>query len=251
MRRILALLLAVSAFPVHAEMIKAKPAALIEPSLRLTEHQGRRPRVALTLDACSGKVDHRILDFLAQEKIPATLFVTARWLKRNDAAIAVLKAHPDLFEIEDHGREHLAVVDRPMAIYGVKSVGSPEGVAIEVGGGAEAIVAAGFAQPKWFRGATAKYSTSAVTLVEGMGYRIAGYSLNGDGGSLLGAKEAARRIARARDGDVIIAHINQPEYAAGSGVVEGVQALRVRGFDFVRLEDAAEGDGAFKASALE
>jgi peptidoglycan/xylan/chitin deacetylase (PgdA/CDA1 family) len=80
-----------------------------------------------------------------------------------------------------------------------------------------------------------------------MGYRIAGYSLNGDGGSLLDAKVAARRIANARDGDVIIAHVNQPTHAAGAGVAQGVLALKKRGFSFVLLRDAAPGARPVKA----
>jgi len=241
MYRFLPVLLVLAALPVHADTSTHRQASrLTEPSLHLDRHEGRAPRVALTLDACSGKVDRRILDVLLSERIPATIFVTARWLKRNADTVALFKANPDLFEIEDHGREHIAAVDRATTIYGVRSAGSPEAVALEVGGGADAMRAAGFDQPHWFRGATAKYSPSAIALIEGMGYRIAGYSLNGDGGSLLGAKETARRISNARDGDVIIAHVNQPGHAAGSGVAEGVLALKKRGFEFVLLKDAAE-----------
>jgi peptidoglycan/xylan/chitin deacetylase (PgdA/CDA1 family) len=240
MHRFLLALMALAALPVHADAAKIGANRLVEPSLRLQEHQGGAPRVALTLDACSGKVDHRILDVLLRERIPATIFVTARWLKRNADAVAILAAHPDLFEVEDHGREHLAAIDRVTRVYGVKSAGSPEALALEVGGGAEAMIAAGLDKPRWFRGATAKYSPSAIALIESMGYRIAGYSLNGDGGSLLGAKATERRIAGAKDGDVIIAHVNQPTHAAGEGVAAGILVLRKRGFEFVLLRDAAE-----------
>lgn len=248
MLRPLVLLAALFATAVHAEPVQeavhrhvAKPTRhLVEPQLHLADAKGQTPRVALTLDACSGKTDRRILDMLVENRIPATLFVTARWLKHNPEAIAILKQHPDLFEIENHGRDHLAAVDRPMQVYGVRSVGSQEGLLLELGGGADAIVAAGFDRPHWFRGATAKYSRSAIDRIETLGYRIGGYSVNGDGGSLLGAKETARRIAGSRDGDVIISHINQPGHAAGAGVVEGVLALRKRGFQFVLLRGAAE-----------
>ena len=241
MHRFLFVLLALAALPAHADAIR-KPDAmrLVEPRLRLERHDDGSPRVALTLDACSGKVDLRILDVLVRERIAATIFVTARWIRHNAEALTVLRAHPDLFEIEDHGRDHLAAIDRPLAVYGVSSAGSPEALAMEVSGGADAMATEGFDRPRWFRGATAKYSPSAITLIEAMGYRIAGYSLNGDGGSLLGARETARRIASARDGDVIIAHINQPTHPAGSGVADGILALRKRGFAFVLLRDAAE-----------
>jgi len=253
MHRYIFLFLALAALPVHADPVKTPSAMrLLEPSLHLDKHESKVPRVALTLDACSGKADRRILDMLVKERIPATIFVTARWLKHNAETVALFRANPDLFEIEDHGREHIAAVDRATTIYGVRSAGSPEAVALEVGGGADAMLAAGLDQPRWFRGATAKYSASSIALIESMGYRIAGYSVNGDGGSLLGAKETARRIAHAKDGDVIIAHVNQPGHAAGSGVAEGVLALKKRGFEFVLLQDAVEpSDASRHASALD
>ena len=52
------------------------------------------------------------------------------------------------------------------------------------------------------------------------------------------ARTAGRRIAAARDGDVVIAHINQPTHSAGEGVARGVLALKARGVHFVRLSDA-------------
>jgi len=213
---------------------------LIEPSLRLSAKSSGAPEVALTFDACMGKVDHRILDMLVDEKIPATIFVTARWLKRNPEAFAVLKTHPDLFEIEDHGANHVPAVERAVSIYGIKAAGSPEAVAAEVSGGAEAIVQAGAARPLWFRGATAKYSTQSIAQIEAMGYKIAGFSINGDGGSLLGDRITERRIAAAKDGDVIISHINQPDHGAGDGVVRGVMDLKKRGYRFVLLRDQDE-----------
>ena len=165
--------------------------------------------------------------------------MTARWLKRNAATMAVLKAHPDLFEIENHGAMHVPAVDRPVSVYGIAAAGSAQAVETEVAGGAEAIAGEGL-QPHWFRGATAKYSLSSIGQIRQMGFRVAGYSVNGDGGSLLGAGAAEKRIAAARDGDVIIAHINQPTHAAGAGVVKGILDLKAKGYAFVRLDD---GDG--------
>ena len=100
-----------------------------------------------------------------------------------------------------------------------------------------ALRAAGGADPRWFRGSTARYSRSAIAEIRKMGLRVAGYSVNGDGGSLPGAAASQRRIAAAMDGDVVIAHINQPSHAAGEGVVKGILDLKAKGFAFVRLSD--------------
>lgn len=211
---------------------------LVEPHLHVSRSGNvSRPRVALTFDACMGQADERILSTLVRERIPATIFVTARWLKKNPQAVAVFLNNLDLFELENHGQNHVPAVDAPILIYGIAAAGSPEAVRQEVAGGADAMLAAGLAAPRWFRGSTAKYDPSAIRQIRGMGYRVAGYSLNGDGGSLLGAGVTEKRIAAAKDGDVVIAHINQPTHAAGEGVARALLALKGRGVEFVRLSD--------------
>lgn len=215
---------------------------LVEPALHIAPGGKEMPRVALTFDACMGKTDLRILSVLIDNRVSATIFVTSRWLKHNKDVLAELQAHPDLFEIEDHGAMHVPAVDRPAHVFGIAAAGSPAAVDREVRGGAEAIEMAGVPPPHWFRGATARYSKSAIEQIRKLGLRIAGYSVNGDGGSLLGAAITEKRIAAARDGDVVIAHINQPTHAAGEGVAKGILALKAKGFSFVKLSDVpAEG----------
>lgn len=211
--------------------------ALVEPTLKMRPQASGVTRVAITLDACMGKTDFRILDTLVKERIPATVFVTARWIRHNRDALAIMLANPDLFEIENHGQDHIPAIDRQVSVYGIASAGSSEGVMREVNGGREAVIAATGKEPRWFRGATAKYTHSSMAEINGIGERIAGYSINGDGGSLLGAGVAQKRIAAAKDGDVVIAHINQPTHEAGEGVAKGLLALKKRGVTFVRLDD--------------
>lgn len=217
---------------------------LVEPHLALSPQPEAPVRIALTFDACSGKTDMRILDTLIENRIPATIFATARWLKRNPQTVAILKANPDLFEVENHGAMHVPAVDKPGAVYGIPAAGSPEAVTAEVKGGADALAAAGFPTLRWFRGATARYTPSAMEEIGSLGYRVAGFSLNGDDGATVSAATAEKRLASARDGAVVIAHINQPDRAAGAGIAKGILALKARGVTFVRLVDAAEEAGA-------
>lgn len=224
----------------------ADAGTLLEPSLHLKRSTTvGETRVALTLDACGGRTDSRILTTLVDNNIPATIFVTGLWLKRNKVAFAIMRAHPDLFEIENHGARHIPAVDTPMHIYGIKSAGSPQAVDTEVEAGAAAIAKAGGPPPRWFRGATAKYSATSMKEIENLGFRVAGYSINADGGSLLPAATTEKRVAAARDGDVIIAHINQPSHSAGGGLVKGLLDLKAKGVTFVRLQDA-DGDGSYE-----
>lgn len=209
---------------------------LLEPVLHITKGGASHPQVALTLDACSGGTDLRILDALIDNNIPATLFVTGKWMRANPLVLRTLIAYPNLFELEDHGADHIPAVlgDRP--VYGIKPAGTTQAIVGEVQGGADALLAAGV-RAHWYRGATAEYSPAALGLIAGMGLGVAGFSLNADYGASVFAPKARERMAGAVDGDVIIAHINQPRRPSGQGIAEGILALKAKGFTFVRLED--------------
>jgi len=216
----------------------ARASDLIEPHMHFTPANGAR-QVAITLDACMGATDMRILGPLIENRIPVTLFATRRWLDRNPATIALLRQHPDLFAVENHGAQHLSAVIGTARPYGLVPAGTARAVAEEVRGGAEAITRAFGTTPKWYRDATALYSPDAMALIDTMGYRIAGFSLNGDFGASASARMAHKRIAGAKSGDIVISHINQPHRPAGAGVISGILALKDRGFQFRHLDDVA------------
>ena len=209
----------------------------IEPTLRLSKSNASLKSVALTLDACGGKVDKRILSTLIKHQIPATIFVSGRWIRANAATMAVFKSHPKLFQIENHGRDHRPAIDRASKVYGIVAAGSRAAVQTEVDGGSQAILSATGRKPQWFRGATALYTSSSIKQIEAMGFQVAGYTISADAGAALSAQATQRRILRAVDGDVILAHINQPSKPAGAGFVTGILELKMRGYKFVLLKD--------------
>ena len=63
-------------------MARARRDGLVEPVLRLKPQTGPR-RVAVTLDACPGHFDPRIANLLVERNIPATIFITAVWMRMN------------------------------------------------------------------------------------------------------------------------------------------------------------------------
>ena len=224
---------------VAAVALAARPAradAHLSPRLRLAPVPGAPPRVALTLDACSGHADLRVLGGLVRLGLPATIFVTGLWLRANPDTVALLRGRADLFTLQNHGARHVPAVLGAGRLYGVAVAGTIEAVHREVAGGAAAVLATGAPAPGWFRGATALYSPEAIGAIRAMGARIAGFSVNGDEGASLPASRVAARIAAARDGDVIIAHTNRPGRPSGPGVVEGAARLAERGFRFVPLD---------------
>src|SRR5215813_4450126 len=205
--------------------------------LDLSETPGQNV-VALTLDACSGTFDADLVRFLIERRIAATIFATRRWLERNPDATAILIAHPDLFDIEDHGANHVpAVIGVGRRVYGIAGNPDVEHLRDEVSQGAEAIEEATGSKPRWYRGATALYDPQAIQDIEAMGYRIAGFSLNADAGATLSKAEIVARIRTARNGDIVIAHMNKPRSETAEGLAEGLKELQARGFRFVLLRD--------------
>jgi peptidoglycan/xylan/chitin deacetylase (PgdA/CDA1 family) len=239
-KRLLPMLTALGlVLPLGATAVEpAKPAAApVELHARLADPGTLHPRIALTLDACGGGYDAELIEFLIAQRIPATVFATRKWLDRNPAAVAVLKAHAALFDIEDHGAMHVpAVFNR--RIHGLAGASDEAALAREVLGGAAAIEQATGVAPRWYRGATAVYDPRALDAIARLGFRVAGFSLNGDAGATLPRRAVYERVRRAQPGDVILAHMNKPAGETSEGLQPALLELRARGFVFVRLADA-------------
>ena len=195
--------------------------------------------VALTLDACGGGFDAELANFLIEHRIQATIFATRRWIRRNPEGLALLKAHADLFDIEDHGANHVpAIIGADRNVYGIAGAADMKQLKREVSGGADAVKAATGIAPRWYRGATGEYDPEAIQAIEAMGYKIAGFSVNADNGATLPKKLIVARLKKVRSGDIIIAHLNRPLSETGEGMAEGLQLLIDRGFHFVKLSGA-------------
>ncbi len=210
--------------------------ALVEPAISLQVPDGAPRTVALTLDACSGLVDMRIVAALIDLSVPATIFATGLWLRGNAPVLALMRTRADLFTLQNHGELHLPPVLGTRRVYGLPVAGTLDAVRREVTRGADLVEAARGERPRWYRGAAGLYSPPAIEAIQAMGFLIAGYSLNADAGASLPAASVARRIAAARSGDVIVAHINQPHRPSGAGVAAGVAALKQAGAIFVGLD---------------
>ncbi len=193
--------------------------------------------VALTLDACTGRYDDDLLQFLIKYRIPATIFATKKWLEANPKGVSAIKAHLDLFDVEDHGENHIpAVIGAGRKVYGIP--GEPDIVHLqrEVSQGARAIEALIGIAPHWYRGATAVYDAQAIDEIGRMGYKIAGFSVNADAGATLREGAIIERLTHVKDGDVIIAHMNKPASDTAEGLSVGLRKLLAQGFVFVRLD---------------
>jgi peptidoglycan/xylan/chitin deacetylase (PgdA/CDA1 family) len=199
--------------------------------------------VALTLDACGGAFDEHLIGFLIEHRVPATIFTTKRWLDRNPVGAAELAAHDDLFEIEDHGADHIpAVIGAGRRVFGIRGEPDVAHLQREIVGGAQAVRQLNGYAPRWYRGATAEYDPSAIKLIRAMGYQIAGFSVNADGGATLHRNAIVARLKAVRGGDIIIAHMNKPTSDTAQGLADGLTWLLAQGFRFVTLNESTVHD---------
>jgi peptidoglycan/xylan/chitin deacetylase (PgdA/CDA1 family) len=193
---------------------------------------------ALTLDACGGGFDAEVIRFLVEERIPATVFATRKWIERNPEGVTMLLSYPKLFDIEDHGANHVpAVIGSGRRVYGIP--GNPDVAHLEreVHDGAVAVEAVTGNTPHWYRGATAEYDPKALQVIVAMGYKVAGFSINADAGATLKHEAIVARLNAVKPGDIIIAHMNKPGSDTAEGLASGLKSLLVRGFHFVTLRE--------------
>ena len=192
--------------------------------------------IAITLDACGGAFDAELVGTLVKLKVPATVFVTKKWLDRNPAGTAILLAHPDLFELEDHGTAHIpAVIGAGRRVYGLAAEPDVAHLDAEVLGAAQAIRSLTGIAPRFFRGATAIYDHASIERIQSMGYIVAGFSVNADAGATLPRNAIVARLRAIRPGDIVIAHVNKPGGATAEAFAATLPELLARGYRFVTL----------------
>ncbi len=190
----------------------------------------------MTLDACNGGFDHRLLSLLIERRVPATLFVTKRWMDGHADALRLILQHPDLFELENHGTHHRPLVlGAQQHLYGMAGHPDMASLQAEITGAVEPLRALTGRAPRYFRGAGAAYDTAGQQAVQALGYQIAGFSVNADAGASFPAAMVAARLLTVREGDVVIAHINHPAGGTAEGFARALPQLQSRGLRFVKL----------------
>lgn len=196
--------------------------------------------VALTLDACgsaTGKgMDAELIRFLEQEKVPATLFINARWIDANPELFLRLARNP-LFTIANHGLLHKPASVNGKSVYGINGTRDVGELVDEIELNAEKIENLTGKRPVYYRSGTAYYDEYAVQIAERLGHQVIGFSVLGDAGATYTAGQVTAALLTATPGSIVILHMNHPESGTGKGVMAAVPELRKRGFRFVRLSD--------------
>lgn len=196
--------------------------------------------VALTFDACGGKngqgYDQKLIDYLIEEKVPATLFINGRWIDEHEELFLLLSQN-ELFEIENHGYAHKPLSVNGKSIYGIKGTQNVSETIDEVWKNATKIEELTGKRPLYFRSGTAYYDEVAVKVITELEEKPVNFTILGDAGAKFTKEQIVKSAKGAISGSIILYHMNHPEGETAEGILEVIPMLREKGFRFVLLKD--------------
>jgi len=185
--------------------------------------------IALTFDACATKThgysfDREIYEILRRERIPATIFVSGRWVEFHTDAMIDLAANP-LIEFGNHSYDHphmprltdaqmrdeVLKTETALAVYGKHGVG--------------------------FRPPFGDLDARMVGVVRAMGMPVILWDVvSGDPSRKVTAANIIHVVTRkTRSGSIVIFHINGRGLQTARALPTVVNDLRRQGFAFVAL----------------
>ena len=190
-------------------------------------------RIALTFDACEARnkpafFDQAILDYLAAEKLPYTIFATGLFAKRNQAQLAELARSP-LVAVENHSFDHPQHMERL----------SPDQIRAQVADTDAVIAGITGRQPRFFRFPAGNYDAATLTTVEATGKNVVHWSF-ASGDPAPGLKPDTLKnwvLAKTRPGDILIFHVNGRAPATATALPAIIKGLKARHVQFVRLDE--------------
>lgn len=209
----------------------------------MEEFRTRHNDVALTFDACGGRngngYDKEVIDFLHDQKIPATLFISGKWIDANFDIFMKL-SRDTLFEIENHGLNHKPCSIDGKTIYGIHGTSNIEEAFDEVEANALKIKLLTHIYPKFYRAATAFMDEACASMVKGLNITPVSFRiLSGD--AIASATDLVIEqnvLKRIRPGVIVIMHFNHPERNTFEALQKIIPELRKKGYSFVRLNNS-------------
>lgn len=160
------------------------------------------PGIALTFDLCPVKkspgYDQALVDYLIQHQIPATFFMSGKWIAKHDAEVEHLLGI-EYFEIGTHGEVH-AHLPMHNAEEQQKEIHAPVRLLSEH-----------YAhEATLFRPPYGEYNDTTVDVVKLLGLRFIQWSIeSGDPDPTLTADQILARIEkRAKPGSIVVLHAN-------------------------------------------
>jgi peptidoglycan/xylan/chitin deacetylase (PgdA/CDA1 family) len=212
---------------------------LARPISRVTT---REPAVAITFDACATKkgsygFDRDVFEILKREQVPATIFVSGRWVDTHPDAMAALTGDP-LIEFGDHSYDHPHMTKLPAARFG-EEIDQTEAALGRYGRHSVA-----------FRPPFGDWNRRVIALAREKNLPTVTWDVVSGDPSLktTTAGEIRAVLAGARPGSIIIFHINGRGWKTHEALPAILSGLRERGFRFVSLSELMRNGGSGNGS---
>jgi len=196
--------------------------------------------LALTFDACGGPrgngYDAKLIKYLENEKISATLFISGWWMDANRNIFQELTKSP-LFEIENHGLNHKPCSVNGRSVYGIEGTKSVDELIDEIEGNAIKIQKLTGRKPRYYRPAAAYCDEIGVEVANALGYDVVNFSIRGDAGARYSKNQVKEALLNAPPSSVILMHMNHPDGETAEGIIRAIPELKKMGFRFVKLSE--------------
>ena len=192
--------------------------------------------IVLTFDACDAGFDKKLIDFLIANNIPATLFLSGDFIRKNPEIAKALCGNK-LFEIENHGDHHKPCSVNGKSVYRLKGTVNTDAIVDEVELNARAISKLTGSKPLYYRSGGNYYDDVAVKIIGAMGYQAVGYSVLGDSGATFSRKHVKEALVSSQPGSIVIMHMNRPKGYTAEGVMDAIPEMIKNGCKFIKLSD--------------
>lgn len=219
--------------PYPPQVVPAAIAPALDPvAPAVVRHGSRQTKlIALTFDACSTHApsgyDPRIARILIEQRVPATLFLGGKWIQEHPAEARTLATNP-LFELGNHTYLH----PHPTRV-------SPERLRQEIDWTQNALYQVSGRQATLFRAPYGEIDYRVVKMAADAGLTTVQFDLaSGDPDKRIGRKKLADYVAgTARNGSIVVMHINHNGKHTAAALPEIIRRLRARGFEFVTVSE--------------
>jgi peptidoglycan/xylan/chitin deacetylase (PgdA/CDA1 family) len=198
--------------------------------------------IAFTFDACGGKnangYDAELINFLRKQRIPATLFVTGKWIDANYSTFVKLSKDPN-FEIENHGFNHQPCSVDGESEYGIHGTKDIPDAIDEIEANAEKIEKITGRRPTFYRSATAYTDEACAKIAKQLGITVISFDvLSNDAMANIPKSIIVNSVLKnVKPGAIVIMHFNRPSWNTFEAMKEIVPALQKSGFTFSKLQD--------------
>lgn len=195
--------------------------------------------VALTFDACGGKVLRYNADLIAalrKHEAKATLMIAMQWAQHNPKIFKELLNDP-LFEIGNHGTRHVPLSVTGRSAYGDPGTRNVGEVWDELAGNFHYMADTWGHRPRFMRAGTAYTDDVASRAADFAGQQLISFETNGDAGATFPADVVYQQVKAAPAGAIVIGHMNRPQSGTAPGYDRAIPALKARGLKFVQLSE--------------